>query len=187
MYDFTRDLDEAGKKNLRDFVESGGGVVVLHHALLNYQNWAWWYRGGRRRQLSAQREGDRPSSSVKNDQQISVTPAGKHPITAGIGPFQIDGRNVQEHVDFADGPAAVDHRQSRRATRTWPGSGPMRDFRVVAIQLGHGHTAFGNPSYRALVHNAILWAAGQDQVTAVRRPFAADACFRSHRDERNSR
>ena len=25
MYDFTRDLDETGKKNLRDFVESGKG------------------------------------------------------------------------------------------------------------------------------------------------------------------
>ena len=42
MYDFTRDLDEAGKKNLRDFVEAGKGVVVLHHALLDYQNWTWW-------------------------------------------------------------------------------------------------------------------------------------------------
>jgi type 1 glutamine amidotransferase len=34
MYDFSRDLDETGKKNLRDFVESGRGVVALHHALL---------------------------------------------------------------------------------------------------------------------------------------------------------
>ena len=42
MYDFTRDLDESGRKNLRDFVEAGGGVVVLHHALLNYQTWTWW-------------------------------------------------------------------------------------------------------------------------------------------------
>jgi uncharacterized protein len=39
--------------------------------------------------------------------------------------------------------------------------GPNPKARVVAIQLGHGHTAHGNPSYRALVHNAILWAAGK--------------------------
>ena len=76
MYDFTRDLDETGKKNLRDFVESGKGVVVLHHALLNYQNWPWWYEevvGGSYR---LQREGESPSSSVKDDQQIFVTPEG---------------------------------------------------------------------------------------------------------------
>src|SRR5438045_8253409 len=40
-YDFSRDLDETGKKNLRDFVEGGKGIVVLHHALLDYQGWAW--------------------------------------------------------------------------------------------------------------------------------------------------
>ena len=39
--------------------------------------------------------------------------------------------------------------------------GPLAGSKVVAIQLGHGPTAFGNPSYRALVHNAILWAAGR--------------------------
>jgi type 1 glutamine amidotransferase len=33
----------------------------------------------------------------------------------------------------------------------------------VAIQLGHGHSAFGHPSYRALVHNAVLWAAGKTE------------------------
>jgi len=25
------------------FVEGGKGIVVLHHALLNYQKWPWWY------------------------------------------------------------------------------------------------------------------------------------------------
>ena len=39
--------------------------------------------------------------------------------------------------------------------------GPTAGFKVVAIQLGHGHTAFGHPSYRALVHRAILWSAGR--------------------------
>src|SRR5262249_18361598 len=68
MSDFSRDLDETGKKNLRDFVESGKGIVVLHHALLNYQVWPWWYEevvGGRYR-LKA--EDNLPSSTVKNDQ-----------------------------------------------------------------------------------------------------------------------
>src|SRR5207237_8948208 len=44
MYDFSRDLDETGRKNLHDFAEGGKGIVVLHHALLNYQSWPWWYQ-----------------------------------------------------------------------------------------------------------------------------------------------
>src|SRR5208337_957645 len=38
---------------------------------------------------------------------------------------------------------------------------PYPKSRVVYIQLGHGHTLFYHPSYRALVHNAILWAAAE--------------------------
>ena len=90
MYDFTRDLDDPGKKNLQDFVESGGGVVVLHHALLDYQNWAWWTDEAVGGSYRLSREGNRPSSSVKNNQQIYVTPAANHPITAGIAPFHIE-------------------------------------------------------------------------------------------------
>ncbi len=126
MYDFTRDLDEAGRKNLRDFVEAGKGVVVLHHALLNYQNWTWWSEevvGGRYR---LQREGEAPSSSVKNDQQISVTPAGPHPVLDGHRAVPHPRRGVQEPVDVAEDPAAADHRQPDERHATWPGSARAR-------------------------------------------------------------
>ena len=160
MYDFSRDLDEKGKKNLRDFVESGKGVVVLHHALLNYQKWNWWYQevvGGSYR-LS--REGDVPSSTVKNNQDISVTPEGDHPITAGIAPFHI--------VDETYGRMWISDKVRPLLSTDNPNSnhfvawiGPLAGSKVAAIQLGHGNTAFGNPSYRAIVHNAIVWAAGR--------------------------
>src|SRR6266542_2640863 len=37
FYNFTRDMDDGGKKNLRDFVERGKGILVLHHGILNFQ------------------------------------------------------------------------------------------------------------------------------------------------------
>ena len=54
MYDFSRDLDDAGKKNLRDYVESGGGVVVLHHAAPRLSELGVVDRPGRGRKLSPQ-------------------------------------------------------------------------------------------------------------------------------------
>ena len=85
LYDFSRDLNEKARKNLRDYVESGkGGIVVLHHALLDYPDWAWWAEdvvGGRYR---LKRDGQFPSSTVKNDQPMTITPAEGHPITAGL-------------------------------------------------------------------------------------------------------
>jgi type 1 glutamine amidotransferase len=160
MYDFSRDLDDVGKKNLQDFVESGGGVVVLHHALLDYQNWAWWTDQAVGGSYRLSRQHDRPSSSVKNNQQLSVTPAEKHPITAGIGPFHVEDETYK-NMKFSPKirPLLTTDNPTSDTNLAW--IGPDDRFRVVAIQLGHGPTAFANPSYRSLVHNAILWAAGK--------------------------
>jgi type 1 glutamine amidotransferase len=162
MYDFTRELDDAGKKNLREFVEAGRGVVVLHHALLNYQSWAWWSEevvGGRYR---LQREGDSPSSSVKNDQQIAATPVGVHPVLEGFAPFLIKDEAYKNlYMSPKVRPLLSTDNPASDVNLAW--IGPCATSRVVAIQLGHGHSAFGHPSYRALVHNAVIWAAGKSR------------------------
>ncbi len=160
FYDFTRALNETAQKNLRDFVESGKGIVVLHHALLDFQDWPWWYEdvvGGRYR---LKREGDHPASTVKNDQRIDVTPAGEHPITAEIGPFQIEDETYKG-MYFSTRNRALLFTDNPNSDRLVAWIGPCTTSRVVAIQLGHGPSAHRNPAYRALVHNAILWAAGR--------------------------
>ncbi len=160
MYDFTRELSEAALKNLRDFVAAGKGVVVLHHALLNYQSCPWWYEdvvGGRYR---LQREGDHPSSTVKFGERLQVTPAGEHPITAGLGPFQIEDETYKG-MYFSPRIRPLLTTDNAASDRVLAWIGPCKTSRVVAIQLGHGPTAHQNPAYRALVRNAILWAAGR--------------------------
>src|SRR3954471_15778773 len=42
MYDMIQDLPDAQKSNLQAFVESGKGLVVLHHALVNFNAWSWY-------------------------------------------------------------------------------------------------------------------------------------------------
>jgi type 1 glutamine amidotransferase len=160
MYDFTRDLDESARKNLRDFVEAGGGVVVLHHALLNYRTWTWWSEevvGGRYR---LRREGGDPPSRVTNDQQISVTTAAAHPVLDGIAPFRIQDETYKNmYISSKIRPLLTTDNPASDVDLAWVG--PCATARVVAIQLGHGRSAFGHPSYRALVHNAVRWAAGK--------------------------
>ena len=161
MYDFTRDLDDDARSHLRAFVESGKGIVVLHHALLNYQTWTWWSEevvGGRYR---LQTEGKFPSSGVRDNQTMEMTPACEHPVLKGIGPFQIVDeayKNMFQSPRIK--PLLVTNHPASDSTLAW--IGPTDSFRVIAIQLGHGHTAFGHPDYRALVHNAVLWAAGRN-------------------------
>jgi type 1 glutamine amidotransferase len=160
LYDFSRDLSPAGRKNLFDFVESGKGIVVLHHALLDYQDWTWWYRDVVGGSYRLKREGDRPSSAVKNGQRIHLTPEKDQPITAGLDPFQVlDETYKGMYISPRVRPLlTTDNRNSDRVL-AW--IGPCTTSRVVAIQLGHGPTIFSHPSYRTLVHNAILWSAGR--------------------------
>jgi type 1 glutamine amidotransferase len=160
MYDFCRELDETGKKHLREFVLAGKGIVVLHHALLNYQDWPWWYKevvGGSYR---LKKEGDVPSSTVKGDQQIFATPEGGHAITAGVGPFHVvDETYKRMWISPRVRPILTTDNPAGDRILAWVS--PCATSRVVAIQLGHGPTVFSHPCYRTLVHNAILWSAGR--------------------------
>jgi type 1 glutamine amidotransferase len=160
MYDFSRELDEKCQQNLKDFIAADKGLVVLHHALLNYQHWNWWWEevvGGRYR-LSP--EGDAPSSSYLQEQQFYVTPGEPHPVLNGVDPFHlVDEAYKNKWMSPRVRPLLTTDNPNSDPLLAW--IGPCQSSRVVAIQLGHGHTAFGHPSYRKLVHNAILWADGR--------------------------
>lgn len=160
FYDFTRDLEERERKNLRDFVESGKGIVVLHHGILNFQKWPWWYEevaGGRYR---LDREGGIPNSTVKFGEEHLITPVPGHPITAGIGPFHVTDETYKGlFISPNIKPLLMTDNPTSDPVVGWVG--PCTTSRVVFIQLGHDHTPCQHPSYRALVHNAVLWTAGK--------------------------
>jgi len=159
LYDMTQEITDAERKNLRDFLESHKGLVVLHHALADYNWWPWWYEevvGGR---YLLKPYGDTPGSTYKHDEEIFVQPVSKHPVMAGIGAMHLwdetykrlwisPGVTVLLRTDnpTSDGPVA------------WVS--PYTKSRVVTIQLGHDRLAHIYPAYRKLVKNAIEWAAG---------------------------
>jgi len=160
FYDFTRDLDEKCRQNLRAFVESGKGIVVLHHGILNFQKWPWWYEevvGGLYR---LERQGDIPNSTVKFGEEHWISAAGEHPITAGLTPFHVTDETYHGlYISPKITPLLLTDNPTSDRTVAW--IGPSSSSKVVFIQLGHDHSPFRHPSYRALVHNSILWTAGK--------------------------
>jgi type 1 glutamine amidotransferase len=160
LYDFTRELDDKAMQNLRDFVEAGKGIVVLHHGILSYQKWPWWYEevvGGLYR-LS--RVGDIPNSTVKFGEEHWITPAGQHPITDGIAPFHVTDETYKGlFISPNIKPLLLTDNPTSDRTVAW--IGPCTTSKVVFIQLGHDHTPFRHPSYRAFVRRSILWTAGK--------------------------
>jgi hypothetical protein len=161
LYDMLRDLDEKRQKNLRAFVESGKGVVALHHAVCAYQNWSWWYQevlGGR--YLFEEFEGKK--SSYLHDVEELITPVGNHPITRGLKPFRIwDETYKNVWISPRVTPLLKSTHPTSDETVGW--ISPYDKARVVYIQLGHDRNANLNPNYQRLVRNAIQWTAGKLQ------------------------
>jgi hypothetical protein len=160
LYDMIQELPDAQKKRLQEFVESGKGLVVLHHAIADFNSWEWWWRdvvGGR---YLLNPDGGQPASTFLHDVELEAAPVTDHPVTRGVAPMLIQDETykgmwispgvtvlLRTNHPSSDGPLA------------W--ISPYRKSRVVYIQLGHGSAAYAHPAYRQVVHNAIAWAAGR--------------------------
>jgi type 1 glutamine amidotransferase len=160
LYDMIEDLDDQQKKNVRDFIESGKGIVVLHHALANFAtSWPWWYEAVAGARYVTKADSAHPASTYLHDQLLTVKPRADPPVLRGIPPFHIEDETYKQMWFSPDIQVLLttDHPTSDGPV-AW--ISPFAKSRVVCIQLGHGAAAHRNPAYRNLVHNAILWSAG---------------------------
>ena len=161
LYDMYNQIGEAEKRNLRSFVEAGKGVVALHHSIVDYTSWPWWYEeviGGK---YFEQADGDHPASHYKEGVPIVARAAAgrqDHPIVRGLG----------ELVTIDECYQGMWH--SPRIQVLMETDAPCNDRplvylgprpNTVYIQLGHGTHTHQHPGYRQLVRNAILWSAGR--------------------------
>lgn len=161
LYDMLAELEAQKQANLKAFVESGKGVVALHHSVCSNQNWPWWYNevlGGR--YLFETFEGKK--SSYLHDVEELITPVGAHPITRGIKPFRILDETYKDiWISPRVKPILKSDHPTSDGTVGW--ISPYDKARVVYLQLGHDRNANLNPNYQRLVRNAIQWTAGKLQ------------------------
>jgi hypothetical protein len=156
----TDQLPESHRQNLRDFVESGKGVVVLHHAIADFQQWEWWWKevvGGR---YTLNAEPGYPASKYLHDVDLVATPKTGHPIVKGLPAMRLFDETYRYvwHREDVQVLLTVSHPTSD-ADIAWVS--PYAKSRVVYIQPGHGRETQESPWYRQLVHNAIAWAGGR--------------------------
>lgn len=157
LYDMIKVSDPKTREWLTRWVESGKGLVVLHHAICSFEDWEWWgdeVVGAR--YLNSPSRG-LPPSTFFHDLDLSIEVAKKHPVTAGVDNFKIfdetyKGMWYAPNLDVllttrhpkGDGPVG------------W--IGPSKKNRVVVLQGGHDKHAHLNPHWQRLVRNAIMWA-----------------------------
>lgn len=193
LYDLSKDIGEPQRTNLRAFVESGKGVLVLHHAIADYESsWPWWYEevvGGR---YLLEPDAGKPASTYKHDEEMFIEPANyrpseakagqqagiqaylrQHPIVRGVAPLHLWDETYEAMWISPDVTVLL---ETDNPTSDGPVAwvSPYEKSRVVYIQLGHGSESHLNPGYRDLVRNAIFWVAERlpDKLKALAEAYS---------------
>ena len=176
LYDYSQELSNVRRRNFRDFVGAGKGLVVLHQAIADYANWPWYQEVVGGKYLLKPEKGMPVSTSKQGEYLMIVAGPERNPIASTVVPMHVRGeafKGMQISKDVkvllttdnpdSDGPVA------------W--ISPYQKSRVVYIQLGHGRDEFTYPGYQRLVKNAVLWTGGRLAVrafpAAAKRPEGA--------------
>ena len=80
---------ESQRTAARQAIEAGRGIVVLHHALGDNQDWPWWYDEVTGGQLVLADRGAVRRSTTTRVASLAVKPAGRHPILRHVPPFTV--------------------------------------------------------------------------------------------------
>jgi type 1 glutamine amidotransferase len=161
FHDLYEKTTENTRKRLKDFIESGGGIVSNHHAIVDFTDWPWWYEeviGGK---YFTKPEDGHQASSFKEGVDFLVKPAkdkAGHPILKGVGPLWVNdelykGMYLSPDIEVLMETTHPDNDPPMVYV------GPYRKARVVYIQLGHSGSTMENPGFRRLISNAVNWVA----------------------------
>ena len=161
LHDMYEDAQPETRRILEQWVEAGKGVISLHHAIVDYTAWPWWWRevtGGKYfvKPLEQHR-----ASSFKEGVEFLVTPAkGKerHPVLEGVPPLLV---HDELYKDMWRAPGIEVLMETAHPLNDPPVVyvGPHKKARVLYIQLGHSASTMDNPGFRRLIRNAIEWTA----------------------------
>lgn len=153
-------LPEQQRENLRNFVESGKGLIVLHHAIVDFSQWEWWWKEVVGGLYVLQAHDGMDASSYLHGVELVVTPKPGHPITSGLPQMRLFDetyRKVWRRPDV-EVLLTADHPTSD-VEIGWVS--PYNKSRVVYLQPGHGRETHELPWFRELLRRSILWSAGR--------------------------
>jgi type 1 glutamine amidotransferase len=161
LHDMYDDISDRIQQRLRSFVEAGKGVISLHHSIVNYGSWPWWYREVTGGKFFVKEDGEHKKSAYREDVEFLVTPVKgteKHPVLAGVGPLWVCD---ELYKGMWHSPNIVPLMETAHPDNDRPVvyAGPHRGCRSLYIQLGHSDHTMRHPGFRRLMRNAVMWAA----------------------------
>jgi hypothetical protein len=152
------DWPDGARKKIQRAVAERKGLVILHNALGDNQNWPWWYEEVTGGLLVLNESSGKVKSTVSHPVSLDIELVGDHPILTGLQPFRLTQETAYRDMWLSPKIRPL-VRSKKEGTLAW--IGPNTDTRVVCIQPGDATETHRNENYRKLVRNSILWCAGR--------------------------
>lgn len=142
---------DAVQQALTDYVQRGGGLLIVHSGTAGYKE-----AEVLRRLFGGVFTHHPPTCPV------TVEPQDGHPLTAGSGPFTLPDEHYFMELDDPDAEIFM---RTRSAHGEQPGGWRrvQGEGRVCVLTPGHELEVWRHPSYQKLLKNALLWCAADDQ------------------------
>ena len=147
--------DSATRRAIMQFINTGGGLMVVHAA--TWYNWASWPEYNRVLVGGGSRSHDEPGEF-----EVTVTMP-EHPVMAGVPlHFKIHDELYHQQMDPGGSPVEVLATATSPVTgKTYPSVWVVKHpgGRIVCIALGHDEKAHDTPAYVSILRNAVQWTA----------------------------
>jgi type 1 glutamine amidotransferase len=141
-------LTPAGEERVVEYVENGGGVVILHSALAGYPT------VGPLRDLVRGHFKSHP----KDHPIITIRPVDRaHPVVADIEPFQIKDEQYFVEVDLDRTDILAEGQSAEHGTAPAAWAHEVGHGRVCVLTPGHNEEVVTNASMQRLLTNAVDW------------------------------
>src|SRR5262249_41703863 len=165
FYDMHQEITPEAKADFLARLKEGKGLVVLHHAIADYQSWPEYSKviGARYYLEKTVVNGvEKARSAYKHDMHFTIHIAdSKHPVTRGVKDFEIHDETYK-WFDVADDCHVLLTTDEPESNKVIGWARTFEKARIVYLQSGHDHFAYENPNYQQLLRQAIERTAGRN-------------------------
>jgi type 1 glutamine amidotransferase len=160
FYHMWQNITDAQKKDLAECIAAGKPLVVLHHSICAFDTWDEYRAiiGGKYfHHPTVVNDHQYEASVYKHDVSIPVRVLDTtHPVTRGISDFTIFDETYGKYYVSPDvTPLLETNEPTSTPVIGW--AHRYGNAKVVALQSGHDHHAYGDNNYRKLLLQAIHW------------------------------
>jgi uncharacterized protein len=165
FYDMWKTITEGQKQAWTRMMNSGKGIVFMHHAIAAYQDWPEYCEilGGSYHDSACVKNGlVLPASDYTHDLIMDIVIADStHTITRGIKNFCIMDE-AYGNLEVLDKVHPLIYNMHPEASKMAAWTNEYGRSRIVYLALGHDSKAYQNASFRKILVQSVKWVSRKE-------------------------